>query len=159
MATFKDTKGQEWSMNITIADFMALKEHDLCDLEKIFDDQDFLGGLLDGNDMIKFLGVLHELCQHQYEKYGIEDCNDFFRLLDGDSMSDATHAFIEASIAFSPAHRRATLTESYMTLKMGLEKSGETAVAELKKHRKKLLAEMDKDLKTQIDKQFEGKTS
>ena len=159
MATFKDIKGQEWSMNITIADFMALKEHDLCDLEKIFDDQDFLGGLIDGNDMVKFLGVLHELCQHQYEKYGIEDCNDFFRLLDGDVMSDATAAFIEATIAFSPAHRRATLTESYLTLKMGLEKSGETAVVELKKHRKKILSDMEKELKTRISKMSDDKTS
>ena len=159
MATFKDMKGQEWSMNITIADFMALKDHELCDLEKLFDDRDFLGGLLDGSDMVKFLGVLHELCQHQYEQYGIDDCNDFFRLLDGDAMEAATEAFIQAAIAFSPAHRRETLTESYTTLKMGLEKSGETAAMELKNHRKKLLTDMDKEIKTQIGMLSDNKTS
>tara|TARA_Y100001973_G_C5183874_1_gene326608 strand:- start:1462 stop:1926 length:465 start_codon:yes stop_codon:yes gene_type:complete len=152
MNKFKDSAGNEWTINITIANFLALRHHDLCDLESVFDDQDFLGGLLDGKDLVAYLGVLHELCKDQYEKNGCENENDFYRLLDSDAMDASVDAFIEAAIAFSPAHRRQAIKESYTTLRMGLEKSGEKAASALKKHRKDLLTKVEKKVEEEIEK-------
>jgi hypothetical protein len=156
--TFKDIKGRDWTIKIKISDFIAMKEQDLCDLEKLFDDQEFLGGILDGGNIIKFLGILHQLCKGQYADHDIDDEGEFFESLDGDSISQASEAFIFAAINFLPVHRRETMTESYQTLRMGLEKSGETAASSMKKHRKKLLEDMDKEVKKKIEESTKGTT-
>ena len=152
MSTFKDMNGNQWSLRITIADYLQMKEDKLCDLEKLFDDQDFLGGLLDGQDLLAYLGILHILCCGQYEANGVKDEKEFFSLLDGEVLDESVEAFIEACIVFSPAHRRESMRESYTTLKMGLEKTGEAAAYELKKHRAGLLDKMEERAKKEIEK-------
>ena len=147
---FTDTRGITWNLRINIKHYMSFKEQGLVDLAKIFDDQDFLAGLLDHADMLGFLGILHELCEDQYANHSIADSVEFFEGFDGDVIQLAAEAFIAAVVAFSPAHRRNALTEAYTTMKLGLQTAGETATEQIISNREKQLKDVSKNAKNAI---------
>ncbi len=144
--SFEDNQGRTWHLKINIKHYMSFKDQGLVDLATIFDDNNFMSGLLDQSDMLGFLGILHELCESQYEANGVTDEMGLFEALDGDHVEQAAEAFIGAVVAFSPAHRRNALLEGYKTIKMGLTEAGEKAADHLADSREATLAKVGRNL-------------
>ena len=156
---FLDSQGVEWTMKITVADYLYLKEAEIIDFSKIFSDEHFIANLIDENRMELLLHVLHQLCKGQYEANGVKDEMEFYYRLDGNCITSATEALIEAAIAFSPAHRQDALRESHKTIKMGLEQTGEKVAREILDHRSQLLKEADEKTQKAFEKHFPSETT
>ena len=146
-STFTDLNGNQWMLKINIKNYISFKEQGLVDLAKIFDDKDFLAGLLNHSDMLPFLGILHELCENQYDKNNVVDADDFYSGFDGDTLAAATEAFIGASVAFLPAHRRDAMTEAYKTVRMGMETAGAEAAKSIADRRPSQLQQIEKKIR------------
>ena len=145
--TFIDLSGNKWILKVNIKHYISFKEQGLVDLAKIFDDENFLSGLLNQADMLPFLGILHELCEDQYQKNGVADANEFYGGFDGDTMAAATEAFIGAAVAFLPAHRRDAMTEAYKTVRMGMETAGAEAAKSIADRRPSQLQQIEKKIR------------
>ena len=98
MATsFKDTADRTWDLSLTVNDakrvqaftglnLLRLAPEDISDLS---------------TDPIKLVDALFALVKPQADKLGVSD-EDFGRSLAGDVIADATEAFLEAIVNFTP---------------------------------------------------------
>ena len=105
MPSYKDLNGKSWTVQISAQDIITLKKTLDIDLMKSLNDE---GKTLYGitEDVEKLVNVLHLLCADQAEKAGVS-ATEFARGLGGDTLENATKAFIDAFIEFLPPQKRA----------------------------------------------------
>jgi hypothetical protein len=106
MPKFTDTTGREWKVEITIATVKRVRnEFNDVDLVNIFD-----GGLLQrlANDPVLLCDVLYVICKPQAVERGVTD-EQFGEAMGGDTIENATSAFMEGLTAFFHGPRRMLL--------------------------------------------------
>lgn len=106
MAIWKDKNGKTWNCEITIK---TLK-----DIKNILG-VDFLGDVTEGVkklrlDLFFLCNALYVVHKDECDAQGISD-EDFGKLLVGDTIDDATKAFINALICFFPKQQREMLEQ------------------------------------------------
>lgn len=107
MRKFKDLKGREWSVEVTVQGVVEVRQAVEIDLGKLFaDDMQKLGELLD--DLPKLVDVLWLLCAEQAKAAGVAP-EDFGRALAGDVLQGAADALIDSTIDFFPNARQREL--------------------------------------------------
>jgi hypothetical protein len=102
MATFKDSKGRDWVLDLDLPAFRRVRSRTGFELGK----DSKLGELFD--DWVLLGDVLFALVEDQAKSAGI-DSEDFGRSLKGDGIENAAAAFIEAYLDFYPSRRAAAL--------------------------------------------------
>jgi hypothetical protein len=119
MASFKDNKGREWNVDITVNDLRRIREKlgvRLDDLPK-----DGFKGLADlMADVVLLVNVVFLLCDEQAAAIKVTD-EEFGRSLGGDAITDMVDAFIEAYCCFCPSRLRLplrTLAEKVRTMEL-----------------------------------------
>jgi len=102
MATFADTAGREWVIDIDVNALRRVRKR--LDLKLM----DVIGGeTLDrlADDPVLLVDMLYVLCQEQAERDGVSD-EEFGRALRGDVLDAAVGAFLEALTDFCPSRKR-----------------------------------------------------
>lgn len=100
MQSFRDTKGRTWEVAINVAATKRVRALVDVDLMALADSKlRPLGELL--ADPVKLCDVLYALCKDQADREQITDV-DFGEAMAGDSLSDASDAFVEALADFFP---------------------------------------------------------
>jgi hypothetical protein len=103
---FKDLRGDEWDVAVTVAGIKRVREHLKVDLLGVLDGE-LLGELL--KDPILLVDIIYVLCEDQAQKRSISD-EDFGRAMAGDPIEAATQALLDEIVAFCPSPRdRASL--------------------------------------------------
>lgn len=109
---FKDGKGEEWSLNITVNTIRRVKEALGIDLMSIVDEVDAEGNSILHklhNDIELLINTVYMVCKPQADAKGISDV-DFGELMaTGDILEEATTALIEGMVLFFPPRRRSVL--------------------------------------------------
>lgn len=135
---FTDLNRNEWSIVITVKEYMAIKREYNIDVGAIFDDKNnWMANMLAQEDVETFLGILCECTKAQQEAKGLSE-DEFFQGLGGDTLSDATDALIQGIVNFIPAHKRKALEGVIQTQKTAIEKVSEAVVMETQEAQKKV---------------------
>lgn len=104
MAKFKDNKGREWTVSITVRTARQLKDDLGLDVMTFLDAEK----VEDVHDVWAVADALGMLCEPQFERHGI-NATEFFEAMDGDAMESAVNAFVEAIVDFFPQRQREPL--------------------------------------------------
>ncbi|MFI4912431.1 MAG: hypothetical protein ACIAQZ_12260 [Sedimentisphaeraceae bacterium JB056] len=149
MKTFTDNTGKSWSITINVAAVKRLK--DLQDINLLdAAGRDLLERL--SEDPILLCDCLYVLCKNEAEAESISD-EDFGARLGGDSLDNATSAFLEELVDFFPKQKRVVLAKILTKVKMA-----ETLAADLAT--KKLEApELDGQIEKILKDSFDSATS
>lgn len=103
MHAFKDAKGRDWSLEITVGSIKRVKALTDVDLYALVDDgAKKLAELL--ADVVTLVDVLFILCAEQAKAADVSD-EDFGRAFGGDVLEAAGEAFVEEIIFFTPNQR------------------------------------------------------
>lgn len=133
MEVFQDRTGRDWEIQLTVGGVMRVKAHCQIDIGDVIS---FAGGKTSG--VLERLGEDSELlcktiwmmCEKQAASAGISQ-EDFFDLLDGESVENAAQALIDEIINFSrPAQRKVLrkLRELSREAEKSLEKKLDTVL-------------------------------
>jgi len=99
---FKDNKGREWVVEITVSTINRIK--DLTGVNIL--ETDAIKTL--GGDILQLVNVLYAIVQPQAMKDGITD-EQFGEALGGDSIDAASEAFMTEYVGFFPRRKRSLL--------------------------------------------------
>ena len=102
MQIFKDNKGREWVVEITVSTINRIK--DLTGVNIL--ETDAIKTL--GGDILQLVNVLYAIVQPQAMKDGITD-EQFGEALGGDSIDAASEAFMTEYVGFFPRRKRSLL--------------------------------------------------
>ena len=136
MRTFKDGKGRTWEVALNVWQMKRLRDTLGIDLVNVIGtgpDGSVKVDLIDriANDPVLLVDILWVLCEGGAKSAGVTD-EDFGSSLAGDSIEDATRAFLDELVDFFPGTRRLFLKkavglarrwsdETVRTLKAALE--------------------------------------
>lgn len=102
MRKFKDSEGREWALSLNIGEAKRVKDALALDLLDPTSLQQLAG------DPYLICNVLFVLCEKQAKDAGIDDAA-FGRGLAGDSIDEATDAFLAELVDFFPKRQREAL--------------------------------------------------
>ena len=116
MKTFTDSKGRAWEVELNIRQMKRVRDTLGIDLVNVISagrDGSVSTDTLDrvANDPILLVDILWVLCEGQAKPSGVTD-DDFGSSLAGDSISDATRAFLDELVDFFPGARRLFLKKA-----------------------------------------------
>lgn len=101
MSKFTDTKGRDWLVAINVQSGKEVRKEckglDLFDVGAKAGDA-FLSLV---TNPVVLVDTLYVLCRKQADERGVSD-EDFGRAMAGDAIEDATEAFVEALVFFTP---------------------------------------------------------
>jgi len=102
MPSFTDNQGRAWRLDLNITAIKRVKS--LTDVDLLGDDYaDTLVEL--GQDIVKLVDVLYAIAKPQADALEITD-ESFGEGLFGDSINDATNAFITSLVEFFPSEKK-----------------------------------------------------
>ena len=130
MRQFTDTKERVWEVELNVRQMKRVRDAlgiDLVNVIQAGRDGTVATDTLDrvANDPILLVDILWVLCEGQAKAAGVTD-DDFGSSLAGDSISDATRAFLDELVDFFPGARRlflkkaVDLARKYETETLGL---------------------------------------
>ena len=130
MRQFTDTKDRAWDVELNVRQMKRVRDIlgiDLVNVIQAGKDGAVATDTLDrvANDPILLVDILWVLCEGQAKAAGVTD-DDFGSSLAGDSISDATRAFLDELVDFFPGARRlflkkaVDLARKYETENLGL---------------------------------------
>lgn len=130
MRQFTDTKERVWEVELNVRQMKRVRDVlgiDLVNVIQAGKDGAVATDTLDrvANDPILLVDILWVLCEGQAKAAGVTD-DDFGSSLAGDSISDATRAFLDELVDFFPGARRlflrkaVDLARKYETENLGL---------------------------------------
>ena len=130
MRQFTDTKERVWDVELNVRQMKRVRDVlgiDLVNVIQAGKDGAVATDTLDrvANDPILLVDILWVLCEVQAKAAGVTD-DDFGSSLAGDSISDATRAFLDELVDFFPGARRlflkkaVDLARKYETETLGL---------------------------------------
>ena len=110
MRQFTDTKERVWDVELNVRQMKRVRDVlgiDLVNVIQAGKDGAVATDTLDrvANDPILLVDILWVLCEGQAKAAGVTD-DDFGSSLAGDSISDATRAFLDELVDFFPGARR-----------------------------------------------------
>ena len=101
MPTFKDNKGREWAVEITVSTIKRVRSLLSVDLLQVAEGK-FTDALL--SDPVLLVDVLYVVCKPEADAAGVSD-EEFGQAMAGDAIDQATQAFLEALASFFPSRR------------------------------------------------------
>ena len=130
MRQFTDTKDRAWDVELNVRQMKRVRDIlgiDLVNVIQAGKDGAVATDTLDrvANDPILLVDILWVLCEGQAKAAGVTD-DDFGSSLAGDSIADATRAFLDELVDFFPGARRlflkkaVDLARKYETENLGL---------------------------------------
>ena len=148
MASFKDTAGRDWTVDITVQTLKRIKSALNIDLLDNQGGKGILGQM--AADPILVCDILYVACQDQAEKAGVSD-EDFGSALGGDALQAGIDALLEAFIGFFPNRaQRAALGRAWEKMgkltEMAIEAVQETLDS----------GQLEAQMKTEIGSQLTG---
>ena len=116
MRQFTDTKERVWEVELNVRQMKRVRDVlgiDLVNVIQAGKDGTVATDTLDrvANDPILLVDILWVLCEGQAKAAGVTD-DDFGSSLAGDSISDATRAFLDELVDFFPGARRLFLKKA-----------------------------------------------
>ena len=116
MKTFTDSRGRAWEVELNIRQMKRVRDTlgiDLVNVISAARDGSVSTDTLErvANDPILLVDILWVLCEGQAKPAGVTD-DDFGSSLAGDSISDATRAFLDELVDFFPGARRLFLKKA-----------------------------------------------
>ena len=116
MRQFTDTKERVWDVELNVRQMKRVRDVlgiDLVNVIQAGKDGAVATDTLDrvANDLILLVDILWVLCEVQAKAAGVTD-DDFGSSLAGDSISDATRAFLDELVDFFPGARRLFLKKA-----------------------------------------------
>ena len=116
MKTFTDNKDRVWEVELNIRQMKRVRDTlgiDLVNVIQAGRDGAVATDTLDrvANDPILLVDILWVLCEGQAKAAGVTD-DDFGSSLAGDSIADATRAFLDELVDFFPGARRLYLRKA-----------------------------------------------
>lgn len=116
MRQFTDTKERVWDVELNVRQMKRVRDVlgiDLVNVIQAGKDGAVATDTLDrvANDPILLVDILWVLCEGQAKAAGVTD-DDFGSSLAGDSISDATRAFLDELVDFFPGARRLFLKKA-----------------------------------------------
>ena len=116
MKAFTDAKGRSWEIELNIRQMKRVRDIlgvDLVNVIQTRSDGSIATDTIDrvANDPILLCDILWVLCEQQAKLAGVTD-DDFGSSLAGDSISDATRAFLDELVDFFPGARRLFLKKA-----------------------------------------------
>ena len=116
MRQFTDTKERVWEVELNVRQMKRVRDAlgiDLVNVIQAGRDGTVATDTLDrvANDPILLVDILWVLCEGQAKAAGVTD-DDFGSSLAGDSISDATRAFLDELVDFFPGARRLFLKKA-----------------------------------------------
>ena len=116
MRQFTDTKDRVWEVELNVRQMKRVRDIlgiDLVNVIQAGKDGAVATDTLDrvANDPILLVDILWVLCEGQAKAAGVTD-DDFGSSLAGDSISDATRAFLDELVDFFPGARRLFLKKA-----------------------------------------------
>ena len=116
MRQFTDTKERVWDVELNVRQMKRVRDVlgiDLVNVIQAGKDGAVATDTLDrvANDPILLVDILWVLCEGQAKAAGVTD-DDFGSSLAGDSVSDATRAFLDELVDFFPGARRLFLKKA-----------------------------------------------
>lgn len=116
MKQFTDTKGRVWDVELNVRQMKRVRDVlgvDLVNVIQAGKDGAVATDTLDrvANDPIILVDILWVLCEEQAKAAGVTDA-DFGSSLAGDSISEATRAFLDELVDFFPGARRLFLKKA-----------------------------------------------
>ena len=116
MKTFTDSKGRVWEVELNIRQMKRVRDTlgiDLVNVISANKDGSVSTDTLErvANDPILLVDILWVLCEGQAKPSGVTD-EDFGSALAGDSIEDATRAFLDELVDFFPGARRLYLKKA-----------------------------------------------
>lgn len=107
MASFTDSTGRTWAVNIDVTTIRRLRSAlDVNLLDMVEDEGKLLAQLL--TDPVLLVDMIYVICKPQADQHNLSD-EDFGRAMVGDAIDRATDALLEALSAFFPSQRGALL--------------------------------------------------
>ena len=133
MRQFTDTKERVWDVELNVRQMKRVRDVlgiDLVNVIQAGKDGAVATDTLDrvANDSILLVDILWVLCEGQAKAAGVTD-DDFGSSLAGDSIADATRAFLDELVDFFPGARRLILKKA-VGLARKYEMESAAAVAE-----------------------------
>ncbi len=116
MRTFKDGKGRTWEVALNVWQMKRIRDAlgiDLVNVISTGDDGSVKVDLVDriANDPVLLVDILWVLCERSAKSAGVTD-EDFGSSLAGDSIEEATRAFLDELVDFFPGARRLFLKKA-----------------------------------------------
>ena len=116
MKAFTDNAGRLWEIELNVRQMKRVRDRlgvDLVNVISAGEDGSVATDTLDrvANDPILLCDILWVLCEGQAKAAGVTD-DDFGSSLAGDSISEATRAFLDELVDFFPGARRAILKKA-----------------------------------------------
>jgi hypothetical protein len=107
MASFKDSKGREWNLNLTVGMLKPLRENHKFDGRVMATSMEQLGTVL-FSDPENLVGIVYTMCGDQPSKAGVTP-EQFGEAMDGSALEAAGEAVVKAVAGFFP---RSTVAKS-----------------------------------------------
>ena len=146
---YKDTKGQVWTLNVNIGDYLNIKNKLGIDIAESFDnDNNWMAVIAAHENLSLLLSMIDILTAGERETRGMT-LDQMYEGIDGDIVADATEAMIEAVVLFLPAHKRKALRLIVDSVKVGMEKAVEHQERAATEMLEKIPALVEKTLKEQ----------
>jgi biotin synthase-related radical SAM superfamily protein len=120
--TFKDNKGREWKIEVTVATIKRVRDLLEVDLLELLE-----GKLIERliRDPVLLCNVVYAVCRPQAEAEQITD-EDFGAAMAGDAIDNATKALLEELVNFSPSPKdRANLIQVLETTWAAMDRARE----------------------------------
>jgi len=119
---FKDTKGNIWTLDINIGQYLEVKNKFDIDLSEAFsNDNNWIAAIAAHENITVLLGIIDILTAKERESRDIT-LDQMYEGIDGDVVEHATEAFIEAVVNFLPAHKRKAMRIIVDSVKVGMRK-------------------------------------
>lgn len=129
MASFKDSKDQQWTVGITVNTVKRVRAALNFDLLATVEDKAALMRLATDRELL--VDVLFAVCEPQAKERGINGEGFAEALGGGDGLEAAATAMLEALADFFPKHRREPLHLALAKLRQVQEKAGQLATAKI----------------------------
>ena len=131
MRSFRDTKGRTWKVELNVRQMKRVRDALGVDLVNVIEarrDGTVAADTLErvANDPVLLADILWVLCAGEAKAAGVTD-DDFGSALAGDSISEATRAFLDELVDFFPGARRLFLRKA-VDLARKCEAEGEEAL-------------------------------
>jgi hypothetical protein len=113
MRSFKDKEGKEWQVSVNLGLARKLKAE--LDIDLLSNSKEGNGFTKLAQDLEALAMALYQACEKQAKERNISDLDAFLSQFEGDSIQDASDAFLWAVIDFFPEARKREMMGKVMT--------------------------------------------
>jgi len=147
LTSFKDKNGVDWHLDINIGHYLEFKSKYNIDLSDAFSQENnWIATVAAHENLDILLQMIETLVRGQLSEKGMT-IDNFYEGINGEVVSDATDAFLEAVVLFLPAHKQKAMRIILDSVKVGMEKT----VRKIEDSESKIQDNMMKQIDKMID--------